>query len=59
MVEKEIEHKESSGIALKLPRPSVAWMPDLLVLLPDGKLCLVEVKVQGKVPRLLATRSSE
>ena len=51
--EKQIEQrlsaavKKSSGLALKFVSPSFAGMPDRLVLLPDGKMAFVEVKVLG------------
>ena len=59
MVEKEIEYKFSKevkklgGIALKLVCPGFDGVPDRLVLMPGGRLCFVEVKAPGKVPRPL------
>ena len=59
MVEKEIkqifvkEGKKLGGIALKLVCPSFDGVPGRLVLLLGGRLCFVEVKAPGKVPRPL------
>ena len=44
MIEKQIENKltmavkKNGGIALKLVCPSLAGMPDRLILLPDGHI---------------------
>ena len=63
--EKQIEQrlsaavKKSSGLALKFVSPSFAGMPDRLVLLPDGKMAFVEVKVLGKKPRPLQVKRHE
>ena len=65
MRERDIEQKlvkavkGQGGIALKLTCPGYTGMPDRMVLFPCGRLCFVEVKAPGKVPRPLATRSSE
>ena len=53
MVEKKLNIKKPSVIALKLPRRGYAWMPDHMVLLLGGRLCFVDVKAPGKVPRPL------
>ena len=59
MREKQIEHKLATeakklgGIALKFVSPSFDGMPDRLVLIPDGHLAFVELKVPGKKPRPL------
>ena len=59
MREKQIENKLATeakklgGIALKFVSPSFDGMPDRLVLIPDGHLAFVELKVPGKKPRPL------
>ena len=59
MREKYIEQKlvsevrKRGGICPKWVSPGFAGMPDRLVLLPDGKLVMVEVKAPGKKPRPL------
>ena len=45
--------KNSGGIAPKLVSPGFDGMPDRLVLLPGGKIGVVEVKAPGKEPRPL------
>ena len=45
--------KNSGGIAPKLVSHGFDGMPDLLVLLPGGKIGFVEVKAPGKEPRPL------
>ena len=45
--------KKSGGIALKFVSPGTAGVPDRLVLLPDGKICFVEMKAPGKKPTAL------
>lgn len=59
MREKTIEQKlvsavrSKGGIAPKFVSPGLDGMPDRLVLLPDGKCGLVEVKATDKKPRPL------
>ena len=59
MREKYIEQKlvsevrKRGGICPKWVSPGFAGMPDRLVLLPDGKLGMVEVKAPSKKPRPL------
>ena len=59
MREKEIERALSTearrrgGLAVKLVTPTLDGMPDRLVLMPDGKVGFVEVKVPGQRPRAL------
>jgi len=45
--------KEAGGIAPKLICPGFDGMPDRIVLLPGGRMGLIEVKVPGKAPRPL------
>lgn len=62
MLEKQIEQKlvrevkNKGGIALKLTSPSLAGLPDRLVLLPQGKMAFVELKATGKTLRPLQVR---
>lgn len=57
MREKTLEHKfvmavkNVGGLAVKFTSPGFDGMPDRLVLLPKGKIGLVEVKAPGKKPR--------
>ncbi|NHI69368.1 VRR-NUC domain-containing protein [Lactococcus garvieae] len=59
MLEKNIEKGlrkaviEKGGLCLKFVSPSMAGVPDRLVLMPYGKLGFVEVKQKGEVPRPL------
>lgn len=59
MLEKKIENKltmmvkKTGGIAVKFVSPSLAGIPDRLVLLPDGVIAFVELKAPGKSPRPL------
>lgn len=59
MLEKQIENKlttavkKAGGIAPKFVSPSLAGMPDRLVLLPDGVFAFVELKAPGENPRPL------
>lgn len=46
------EVKKRGGLCEKWNSGSSGW-PDRLVLLPDGKFGLVEVKAPGKKPRVL------
>lgn len=59
MREKEIEKKlvmevkKRGGICPKWVSPGFAGVPDRIVMLPDGKIGLVEVKAPGEAPRPL------
>ncbi len=65
MREKNIEQKlvkavkNAGGIAPKLTCPGFDGMPDRLVLMPEGRIGFVEVKVPGKEPRPLQVRRHE
>lgn len=62
MLEREVEQalvrqvRKAGGIAPKLTSPATAGMPDRLVILPQGKVCFVELKAPGKKPRPLQLR---
>ena len=45
--------KAAGGIAPKFINPGYDGMPDRIVLLPEGRIVFVEVKVPGKKPRPL------
>lgn len=45
------ETKAIDGLCLKFTSPSMAGVPDRIVLLPEGKLGFVEVKAPGEKPR--------
>ena len=62
MKEKEIEQqlvksvKNMGGLALKFVSPGFAGVPDRLVLLPNGRLCFVELKAPDQNMRPLQVR---
>lgn len=62
MLEKTIEQalvratKKAGGIAPKLTSPANAGMPDRIIILPNGKICFVELKAPGQKPRPLQIR---
>lgn len=51
--------EQVGGIALKYTNPYQAGFPDRLVLMPEGKMCWVEVKSNGKKPRMLQIQRHE
>lgn len=57
--EREIERfftaecKRKNGLAVKLVSPSMAGLPDRIVLLPGGRVFFAELKAPGKRPRPL------
>lgn len=59
ILEKDIERKlceevnKLGGKCLKLISPSLAGIPDRLVLMPKGEVGFVELKAPGKKPRKL------
>lgn len=50
------ETKDIDGLCLKFTSPSMAGVPDRIVLLPEGKIGFVEVKGPGKKPRPIQVR---
>ncbi len=62
VTERDVERKfvqmadRCGGWAVKLVCPGNAGMPDRLVVMPDGTMCLVELKAPGKRPRPLQER---
>ena len=65
MLEKNIEQalvratKKAGGIAPKLTSPANAGMPDRIIILPNGKICFVELKAPGQKPRPLQIRQMQ
>ena len=61
MEEKKIENylvkqvKKQCGLCLKFVSPSMAGVPDRIVLLPKGRVFFVETKAPGKKPRKIQT----
>lgn len=59
MLEKRIESafvkatQKRGGLCLKFVSPSMAGVPDRVVLLPDGHMGFVEMKAPGNHPRPL------
>ena len=65
MLERDVEKalvsaaKKAGGIAPKFTSPGTAGMPDRLVILPEGKVCFVELKAPGQKPRPIQTRQMD
>ena len=55
MIEQKLieARKNTGGRAPELVSPGFVGMPDRMVLMPEGKFGLVEVKAPGKKPRPL------
>lgn len=47
------EIKKQGGLCLKFISPSMAGVPDRIILLPKGKIFFAELKSTGKKPRAL------
>lgn len=60
--EKELEEllvkkvKDAGGICPKFMSPGTNGMPDRIVLMPEGRMCFVEVKAKGQQPRRIQLR---
>lgn len=48
--------QKRGGLCLKFTSPSMAGVPDRMVLLPAGQLGFVEMKAPGKKPRPLQVK---
>ena len=65
MREKRIEQtmvlavKKLGGLAPKFTVPGMDGFPDRIVLLPEGKIAFMEMKVPGKKPRPLQVHRHE
>jgi hypothetical protein len=55
MLERRLKHEveKNGGMALKFTSPSMAGLPDRIVLIPGGKAIFVEMKAPGKKLRPL------
>ena len=53
------EVRKHGGIAPKFTSPGTAGMPDRLVILPEGKVCFVELKAPGQKPRPIQIRQMD
>ncbi len=59
MRESELEEKfremvkQAGGKAYKFVSPGNAGVPDRIVILPEGRICFVELKKKGETPRKL------
>lgn len=53
------EVRKHGGIAPKFTSPGTAGMPDRIVILPNGKICFVELKAPGQKPRPIQTRQMD
>ncbi len=65
MLERQVEQalvrevRKHGGIAPKFTSPGTAGMPDRIVILPEGKVCFVELKAPGQKPRPIQTRQMD
>lgn len=65
ILERDVEHayckkvKAAGGLAIKLVSPSMAGLPDRLILMPGGVMWFVEFKRPGGRPRPLQIRVHE
>jgi len=65
MLERDLEKqliakaKLAGGVAIKWTAPSMAGVPDRIVILPGGKIVFVELKAPGKRPSLIQQRTIE
>lgn len=65
MLERQVEQalvrevRKHGGIAPKLTSSGTAGMPDRLVILPQGKVCFVELKAPGQKPRPIQIRQMD
>ena len=65
MLERDLEKqliaraKLAGGVAIKWTAPSMAGVPDRIVILPGGKIVFVELKAPGKKPSLIQQRTIE
>lgn len=51
--------KKMGGMAVKFVSPGLNGVPDRIVLLPDGKIAFVELKVSGKRLRVLQEKRKQ
>lgn len=51
--------KAQGGVCWKFVSPSLAGVPDRVVILPGGRIAFVEVKAPGAKPRPLQVRRME
>lgn len=62
MLEQKVEQalvrevRKHGGIAPKFTSPGTAGMPDRIIILPEGKVCFVELKAPGQKPRPIQLR---
>lgn len=62
MRERDVEHaltravETAGGLCWKFVSPSLAGVPDRIVILPDGKIGFIEVKAPGRPPRPIQQR---
>lgn len=65
MLERDVEKalvrtvKNAGGIAPKFTSPGTVGMPDRLIILPEGKVCFVELKAPGQKPRPIQIRQMD
>lgn len=65
MLERDVEKtlvravKNAGGIAPKFTSPGTAGMPDRIIILPEGKVCFVELKAPGQKPRPIQKRQMD
>lgn len=65
MLERQLEQqlvsqaRVAGALALKWVSPSLAGVPDRIVIIPDGRVVFVELKAPGKKPTPLQQRTIE
>ena len=65
MLERQVEQalvrevRKHGGIAPKFTSPGTAGMPDRIVILPEGRICFVELKRPGQKSRPIQTRQMD
>ena len=48
--------KEAGGLCWKFTSPNLRGVPDRVVLMPEGRICWVELKAPGRKPSPLQQR---
>ena len=65
MLERQVEQalvravRKHGGIAPKFTSPGTVGMPDRIIILPEGRICFVELKRPGQKPRPIQIRQMD
>ena len=54
-----VESQKRGGLSMKFVSPGLVGVPDRIVVLPQGRLGFVELKVPGEKPRKIQLRRME